>query len=158
MTLGAVQGGRAIEQTAEELLRVWRLARASERQDVFPGLLDGIMGAFLARCGRLLAEGGQPEEVWPGLVGLVRWSPRLGAKELTTEWAVAMEVLTAACESLGVGPASAEWLARALAIAEKGTASLRDERPDPPRPDGVVVITALGDMRSLRRTSPGAYV
>jgi len=155
MALGAAQSGRAIEQSAEELLRVWRLARASARREVFPGLLDGVMGAFFARCGRLLAEGGKPEEVWPGLVGLVRWAPSLGAKELTTEWAIAMEVLTAVCESFGAGNAPAEWLARALALAEKGTASLRDERPDPPRPDGIVTLLVLGHLAIPRRVARG---
>ena len=150
MALGAAQSGRAVEQSAEDLLRIWRLARASARREVFPGLLDGVMGAFFARCGRLLAGGEKPEDVWPGIVGVVRWAPSLGTKELTTEWAVAMEVLTAACESFGTEPAAAEWLARALALAERGTASLRDERPDPPAPDGVVVIEIHGDMRAPR--------
>jgi len=156
MALGAAQSGRAVEQSAEELLRIWRLARASARQEVFPGFLDGVMNAFFARCGRLLADGGRPEEVWPGLVGLVRWAPRLGAKDLTVEWAIAMEVLTAACESFGADHAVAEWLARALALAEKGTAALRDERPDPPRPDGVVVVLVLGEMKVPRRHLRGA--
>jgi hypothetical protein len=155
MALGASQSGRAVEQSAEELLRVWRLARASARPEVFPGLLDGVMGAFFARCGRLLADGGKPEDVWPGLVGLVRWAPRVGAKELTTEWAIAMEVLTAACESFGSEAAAGGWLARALALAEKGTSTLRDERPDPPRPDGVVVVMVLGEMQAPRRLSRG---
>ena len=155
MALGAAQSGRVIEQSAEELLRIWRLARASNRREVFPGLLDGVMGAFFARCGRLLAEGDPPEQVWPGLVGVVRWAPRLGKGELTGEWAVAMEVLTAACESFGTEPAVAEWLARALALAEKGTASLYDERPDPPSPDGVVLIEVPGDMHVPRRPPDG---
>jgi hypothetical protein len=155
MALDSAQLGRALEQSADHLLRVWRLARASGRQGVFPGLLDGVMGAFLARCGTLLAEGGSAEAVWPGLVGLVRWVPRLGAKELTAEWAIAMEVLTAACESLGAETAAAGWLARALAMAEKGCAALRDERPDPPRPDGIVTLVILGDMRVPRRVARG---
>jgi len=151
MALGSAQSGRSVEQAAEELLRIWRLARASARREVFPGLLDGVMGAFFARCGRLLAEGEPPERVWPGIVGVVRWAPQLGKEELTGEWAVAMEVLTAACESFGTEPAAAEWLARALALAEKGTASLRDERPDPPPPDGVVLIEVRGNMHVPRR-------
>ena len=124
MALGPVPSGRAIEQSAEELLRIWRLARAAARREIFPGLLDGVMGAFFARCGQLLAGGGEAEEVWPGLVGIVRWSPHHGARELTGEWAIAMEVLSAACESFEADPKVAEWLARAVAAAEKGTASI----------------------------------
>lgn len=146
MALGAVPSGRAIEQSAEEILRIWRLARASARREVFPGLLDGIMGAFFARCGGLLAEGGEPESVWPGLVGIVRWSPQLGARELTGEWAIAMEVLTAACESFQADPKVGEWLARAVAAAEKGTSLLAQGRTKSYRPDGIVVLLVYGDL------------
>jgi len=142
MALGAAQCGRAIEQSAEELLRIWRLARASARQEVFPGLLDGVMGAFFARCGRLLADAGKPEEVWPGLVGQVRWAPRLGAQDLTVEWAIAMEVLAAACESFGAENAAAEWLAWRHAIqwvrgrdAEKEATQRPSHDPSADRPE-----------------------
>jgi hypothetical protein len=151
MALGPVPSGRAIEQSAEEILRIWRLARASGRREIFPGLLDGIMGAFFARCGRLLAESGEPEDVWPGLVGVVRWSPRHGARELTGEWAIAMEVLTAACESFQAQPEVGGWLARAVAAAEKGTALLAERRKGPPLPDGVVVLVAYGELGPQQR-------
>lgn len=156
MALGTAQSGKVIEQSADELLRIYRLARAGARREVFPGLLDGIMGAFLARCGRLMAEGGKPEDVWPGLVGIVRWAPALGAQEATGEWAIAMEVLSAACESFQVEPQVAEWLARALAEAERGTAALRDAHGQPPRPEGVVTLFAFGDLRPrVRGQGPG---
>lgn len=146
MALGAAPSGRAIEQSADEILRIWRLARASARREIFPGLLDGVMGAFFARCGHLLAEGGEPETVWPGLSGIVRWSPRLGARELTGEWAVAMEVLGAACESFQADPHVGEWLARAVADAEKGTAQLGERPGNPPRPPAVVILYAYGEL------------
>ena len=153
MALGAAPSGRAIEQSAEEILRIWRLARASARREVFPGLLDGLMGAFFARCGRLLAESGEPESVWSGLVGIVRWSPQLGASELTGEWAIAMEVLGAACESFQAEPEVGEWLARAVAAAEKGTALLEEQRKKPHRPDGIVILYAYGDLGPQTRGS-----
>jgi hypothetical protein len=150
MAFGRAQSGRAIEQSADELVRIWRLARAAARREVFPGLLDGLMGSLFARAGRLLAEGGAPEDVWPGLVGAVRWPVRLGAPELTREWAVASQVLTAACRSFGAEPETARWLVRALAEAERGTSALRDARPSPPRPEGVVVLLVPGDTRLPR--------
>ncbi len=156
MALGAVPSGRAIEQSAEEILRIWRLARHSARREVFPGLLDGVMGAFFARCGRLLAEDGEPESVWPGLVGIVRWSPRLGTRELTGEWAVAMQVLAAACESFQADPAVGEWLVRAVAAAEKGTALLAERRSKPHRPDGIVILFTYGALGPLARGSKDA--
>lgn len=150
MALGAVPSGRAIEQSAEELLRIWRLARATARREV-PALLDGVMGAFFARCGQLLAGGSGPEEVWPGLVGIVRWPPRDGARELTGEWAIAMEVLTAACESFGADPKVAEWLTRAVATAERGTAVIRERRGKPPRPEGILLLSLHGELAPPRR-------
>jgi hypothetical protein len=151
MALGLVASGKAIAQSADELARIWRLARTPARPDVFPGLLDGIMQAFFARSGQLMSAGRPPEEVWHGLSGLVRWSPALGAKELTQEWAVAMEVLTAACESLSAEPDVAQWLARAVARAEKGTAALRDEKPSDDPPTGIVTGLVFGDLRPRRR-------
>jgi hypothetical protein len=151
MAFGRAQSGRAIEQSADELVRIWRLARAASRREVFPGLLDGLMGSLFARAGRLLAEGGAPEEVWPGLEGVVRWPMPQGAPELTSEWALASQVLTAACKSFGAEPETARWLARALAEAERGTSVLRDPRPSPPRPEGVVVLLVPGESRLPRR-------
>lgn len=151
MALGGVPSGRAIEQSAEELLRIWRLARATARREIFPGLLDGVMGAFFARCGQLLAEGRAPEQVWPGLVGIVRWPPDQGAGELTGEWAIAMEVLTAACESFGADAKVAGWLAGAVGAAEKGTAAIREPGARSPRPEGIVVLAVHGVLGPQRR-------
>lgn len=151
MALGRAPSGRAIEQSSEELLRIWRLARAAARREIFPGLLDGVMGAFFARCGQLLAGGGEAEEVWPGLVGLVRWSPQHGARELTGEWAIAMEVLTAACESFQADPKVAEWLTRAVAIAEKGTSAIPERPRSHAGPNGVVLLVVYGGLGAPRR-------
>lgn len=156
MALGPVPSGRAIEQSAEELLRIWRLARAEARREIFPGLLDGVMGAFFARCGRLLTESGKPDDVWSGLVGIVRWSPAHGARDLTGEWAIAMEVLSAACESFEANPKVAEWLARAVAAAEKGTAAIRERSKKPVRPDGILLLVVYGDLALQRRGARGA--
>jgi hypothetical protein len=155
MALGLVACGKAIAQSADELARIWRLARTPARPDVFPGLLDGIVQAFFARAGQLMAAGQQPEGVWQGLSGMVRWAPSLGAKELTQEWAVAMEVLTAACESLAAEPGVAQWLARAVAQAEKGTAALRDEKVPADCPKGIVTGLVFGDLRPRRRRDAG---
>ena len=153
MALGRAPSGRAIEQSAEELLRIWRLARASARREIFAGLLGGVMGAFFARCGQLLARDGEPEEVWPGLVGVVRWSPEHGARELTDEWAIATEVLTAACESFQADPRVGEWLTRALAVAERGTAAMGERQDGPADPSGVVLLLVYGGLGAQRRPS-----
>jgi hypothetical protein len=151
MGLGLAPCGKAIAQSADELARIWRLARAPARPDIFPGLLDGVMQAFFSRAGQLMASGQDPEKVWHGISGIVCWAPKVGAKELTQEWAVAMEVLTAACESLEAEPQVAQWLARAIAEAEKGTASLQDPKPDQPPPKGVVTVLLFGELRPRRR-------
>ena len=153
MALDAAQGGKAIEQKAPELLRIWRLVRATARPQVFPGLLDGVMGDFLARAGKMLAAGEGPEEVWRGLTGVIRLSPALGTKELTGEWAVAMEVLSAACESLDTEPEVGEWLARAVAEVERGTTAMVKD-PYLAKPDGVVAIVIHGELRMARKGAP----
>jgi hypothetical protein len=151
MALGIVESGKAIEQASEELLRIWRLARASARREVFPGLLDGVLGDFFLRSGRLLATGGGPEDVWKGLHGIVRWAPALGAAELTNEWAIAMEVLAAACESFDADPATAEWLARAVAEAERGTSALLGAGDRAAPSPGILTLFAFGDLHPPRR-------
>src|SRR5512136_222746 len=144
MALGIVESGRAIEQASEELLRIWRLARASARREVFPGLLDGVHGDNFARSGRLLADGGCPKDVWKGLCGIVRWAPALGAAELTNEWAIAMEVLAAACESFDSDSATAEWLARAVAEAERGTSALLNSQDRAAPPPEILTLFTSG--------------
>jgi hypothetical protein len=151
MALSAAESGRAIEQASAQLLRIWRLARAAARRAPFPGLLDGITGDFFARSGRLLAEGGSPEDLWGGLAGVVRWPPRLPGEEFAAEWALVQEVLAAACRSFGAEPAAEDWLARALAAAVKGTSALRRPAPSSPRPEGVLVVLLFGEPGRVRR-------
>ncbi len=149
MSTAMDESGEILEQSADSLLRIWRLARVTAHRDVFPGLLDGVMGDFFARLGRLLSKGTEPEEVWRGVAGLVRWTPQNAAARITGEWAVAMEVLTAACESFNAVPDVGGWLARAVAEAEKGTASLREAAAK--APDGVVTILVFGETHAPRR-------
>ncbi len=155
MALGAAESGKIVAQSADELLRIWRLARASARRDVFPGLLDGALRDFLSRAGRLLASGGEPEAAWGGAVGTVRTTPGRDAKELTEEWAILMEVLTAACESFEAEPAVGEWLARAIAAGEKGTAAIATGGAEAKPPPGILVLHAVGETRPPRRIGRG---
>jgi hypothetical protein len=142
---GLQQSGRIVEQSAAELTRIWRLARAASRQKVFPGLLDGAMQSFFASAGRLLQAGGEPGAVWSSVAGTFRLSPELGPGEATAEWAVAMEVLAAVCESFGAGPAVAEWLAKAVAEAERRSTALAGGDGSA-RPPGLVVVRIHGEM------------
>jgi hypothetical protein len=113
-----------LRQQSEELTRIWRLARASERPDVFPGLLDDVIARFFEEAAQPLANGAAPEDLWRGLSGLVRWPPPLAPGELSEEWAILMEVLSAACESVNADPSVFSWLTRAVAACEAGTSAL----------------------------------
>jgi hypothetical protein len=119
----ASQSGLAIQQGAGELLRIWRLARATAKRELGAGLLDDVMGIFFQRAGKLLAENGKPENVWEGLAGVMRVSAAKGPQALTEEWAIAMEVLAAACEALQAEATVADWLARAVGSAEAACTS-----------------------------------
>jgi hypothetical protein len=130
--LGPAKVGHFLRQQSEELTRIWRLARTTARPTVFPGLLDGVVQPFFERAGELLLAGAPPEDVWQELSGVIRWAPAIGPGELTQEWAVLVEVLAAACESVNAEPTVAEWLARAAAAAEAGTTKLVGNRGAPP--------------------------
>ncbi len=145
MGAGPRQAGRTLEQSAPEIVRIWRLARAASRHGVFPGMLDGVMASFVRNAGRAMAEGGEPESAWKAVRGAVRLSDRLGPAEPTAEWAVAMEVLAAVCESFGAEPAVGEWLARAVGHAERATAALASGDRGA-APAGVLGVLVLGDM------------
>jgi hypothetical protein len=147
---GPGPSGRILEQSADELTRLWRLARATSRRDVFPGLLDGTMPAFVREAGRALVAGKPPEGVWPAVTGLLRLSPPLGGAEITAEWAVAMEVLAAVCESFGAEPSVAEWLARAVGEAERATTAIAGGDVAR-RPAGVLVARLHGPMPPPKR-------
>ena len=158
MTIEPKAFGRALRRSGPELTRVWRLARAQAQRPVFPGLLDGIVPSFLAEAGRRLAEGGAPETAWGGCQGPLRLGPGDSSEELTVEWALLMEVLAAACESFEADPATAEWLARSVAAAERGTAAVA-RGGDPARlPAGVLVVRTLRSAPPPVRTesNPGS--
>jgi len=147
---GPRPSGRLLEQSADELTRIWRLARSTSRREVFPGLLDATMPAFVRHAGRALAAGSPPESVWPSVSGVLRLSPALGAAEITAEWAVAMEVLAAVCESFGAEPAVAEWLARAVGEAERSTTAIA-AGDLARRPPAVILVRIHGPMPPPRR-------
>ena len=122
--LGADKMGVFLRQHREDLTRIWRLARADARPDVFPGLLDDVIGAFFESCGDLLEAEGPPEQVWTRLSGLVRWPPSLAPGELNEEWSVLGDVLSAACESVNAKETVKEFLSRGIEACRAGTASL----------------------------------
>jgi len=137
--------GAFLQQQAEELTRIWRLARADARRDVFPGLLDDLVLPFFSRAGEELAAGSPPEAVWRGLSGLVRWPLSVSPAEHTEEWALLLEVLRAACESVNAAPDAAAWLAQAAAAAEAGTAALAAGHAE--APEGIVVALVFSSAQ-----------
>jgi len=142
--LGPQQVGQFLRQQGEELTRIWRVARASERPQVSFGLIDALVLPFFDRAGELLAAGAAPEEVWAGLSGLVRWPPKLLPMEHTREWALVLEVLGAACESVNAAPAVLTWLTRAVEVCRDGVASLRGEGSPEVAPGVVPVLVFSG--------------
>jgi len=142
--LGAAKVGPFLRQQTEELTRIWRLARASARPEVFPGLIDDLVPNFFDRAGELLATGAAPEEVWRGLAGLVRWATALAPGELTQEWAVLVEVLSATCESVNAEPAIAAWLTRAAAACEAGSVALSGGQGE--RPERIVIALVFSTL------------
>jgi hypothetical protein len=127
--LGAEQVGSFLRQQGEELTRIWRVARASERPTVAFGLIDALVLPFFDGAGEQLASGAAPDAVWAGLSGLVRWPQELAQDELGQEWALVQEVLVAACESVNAAPQVLEWLTRAVEVCRESTAGLRGEAP-----------------------------
>lgn len=122
--MGPAQVALFLAQQGEELVRIWRLARATARPEVFPGLLDGVAAEFFARSGELLARGAPAEEVWRGLAGVVRWPTTIPADELDAEWVLVEQVLTATCESVNAAPEVAGWLLDAVGHCRLGVRQL----------------------------------
>lgn len=147
--LGPGQVGSFLRQQAEELTRIWRVARTGERPRVSFGLIDALVLPFFDRAGELLASGAPPEAVWAGLTGLVRWPPRLAPGELALEWALVLEVLGAACESVNAEPAVLAWLTRAVEACREGVAGLRDDGPAEGAPGVVAVLVFAGYESAL---------
>jgi hypothetical protein len=137
------QVGAFLRHQAEELTRIWRLARHQGRKDVFPGCLDGVMGNFFSRLGALLESGAPPESAWLTLEGTMRWPPGIAPAELTGEWDGAREVLEAACESVNAAPEVMQWLVAAIDAAKAGTEQL-DAGRSPGCPENVVTLLVLG--------------
>lgn len=150
---GPEKVGAFMRQHLEELTRIWRLARAAARPEVFPGLLDGLVGPFFELCGDLLAAGRTPPEAWQELAGLLRWPPALAPGELEEEWGVVGEVLSAACESVNADPSVRAWLERATSACRDGTAALSTRRRL--APPGVVTALVYSPL-TPRRARPGA--
>jgi len=137
---GQPQLGRFFEQHAEELTRIWRMARITGRAHVFPGLLDDVVARFFAHAARLLERQEPPEALWRELVGLVRWPPRVAPEELADEWTLLGELLAATSEALDAPPETRRWLDEALAACAAGTAQLGQGGE---RPRGIVTALML---------------
>ena len=142
--LGREQVGHFLRQQGEELTRIWRVARASERPQLAYGLIDALVLPFFDGAGVLLAGGAAPGAVWAGLCGLVRWPPPLVPGELTAEWALVLDVLGAACESVNAAPPVLVWLTRAVEVCSEGVAALRGDRPGDRAPGVVAVLVFSG--------------
>jgi hypothetical protein len=147
---GQRQVGAFLRHQAEELTRIWRLARHTGSKDVFPGCLDGVMGDFFARVGTLLEAGAPAESAWSTLEGCIRWPPGIAPAELSGEWDGAREVLEAACESVNAVPEVVQWLEGAIASAKAGTEQLEAGRA-PTRPERVVTLIILGSYAPVPR-------
>lgn len=144
------QVGAFLRHQAEELTRIWRLARHQGSKDVFPGCLDGVMGDFFTRVGSLLEAGAPPESAWLTLEGTVRWPPGIAPAELAGEWDGAREVLEAACESVNAAPEVMQWLNAAIDAAKAGTDQL-DAGRAAGRPENVVTLLILGSYAPCAR-------
>jgi hypothetical protein len=141
--------GAFVRHQAAELTRLWRIARSSERPDVFPGLLDGVVQPFLDAAGELLERGGAPQDAIQRARGVVRWPPAIAPAELGAEWAVLRDVVATASESVNCDPPAAEWLARAVDAASEATAAMDGGRG--PVPAGVAVVLVLSSVAPVSR-------
>jgi hypothetical protein len=147
---GARQVGTFLLQQAPELTRIWRLARQAERgEEVFPGLLDGVVEAFVTEAGALLEVGGPPAEPFQRTAGTVRWPSEAPPAEHAAEWRLLGVVLQTACSSVTGDPDAARWLAAAIDAADAATAALDGGRGACPR--GVVVLRVLSSIAPVDR-------
>jgi hypothetical protein len=148
--------GRFLQQQAEELARVWRVARVGSRPDVFPGLIDGVVERVFSRAGRLLRDGAPPGELWPGLIGLIRWPVEGASSELAQEWALVAEVAAAACESLGASPPVAAWLEEAIGACQAGMRELERGTEAPPGIVTAVLFSSHSTRHRAERETRGS--
>ncbi len=149
---GADHVASLLRQHRDELTRIWRMARASARPEIFPGLLDGIVPSFLDRCADHLARGGPPEDVCAALTGVVRWPPALAAAETKTEWTILGEVVAIACEALECDPAVVRWLRDAASACRDCVGAIAHGRGR--RPPGVVTAIVYSSVAPRRLASP----
>jgi len=150
VTLDRRRAGEALSNAAPDLARVWRAGRAAARPGTFPGLLDGIAEAFIARAGEALAAGRDPALVWPSVEGPVRVHARDARRtreELEAEWDLLEEVLQTACQALDAGDAVREWIARAVVMARGGARALTGVGGPP----GVLVVRLYSEAAATRR-------
>jgi hypothetical protein len=135
---------------ADEMLRIWRLARHSIQPDMLPGLSDGALESFFAALGPLLARGGRSEEVALDLRGTLRLPPGGADAAIAEEWEVARQVLRAACESLGAAEPLAQWLD---AAANAGCAAvLSAARGEPGAPPDLLILWVFSGLALRPRT------
>jgi hypothetical protein len=142
--LGPEEMAEVLQVQAGEMHRIWRLARHSIQPDLLPGLSDAVMDSFFAALGPALARGAAPEAPVAALRGVLRIPPAGGDAVLAEEWAVARQVLRAACESLGASEEVEHWLDRAGMASEEATALARLGAPGAPR--GVVAIRVFAGL------------
>lgn len=142
--LGPEEMAEVLQVQAGEMHRIWRLARHSIQPDLLPGLADAVMESFFGALGRLLARGAAPEEAVTELRGVLR-VPLQGVEAiLAEEWAVARQVLRAACESLGADEEVELWLDRAGLAAEDATALAR--KGEAGAPGGLVPVRVFAGL------------
>jgi hypothetical protein len=110
--------GEVLSVQADEILRIWRLARHSMRPETLPGLSDGVLQSFFASLGGLLSSGAEPSRVVGHLRGTLRVPPGTGEIAVHDEWEDVRQVLRATCQSLGALPQVGDWLDEAARSAQ----------------------------------------
>lgn len=150
MSLGPKEMAEVLSVQADEMLRIWRLARHSIQPDMLPGLADGALASFFEALGPLLERSARPDEVAASLAGALRLPPQGADGVVREEWEVARQVLRAACESLGASKAVEAWLDDAAQAARD--ASLRTARAEAGAPERMVRLVVFSDLALRPRT------
>lgn len=152
MTLAPRATGDALRSASGEVVRLWRVARASARLGVFPGLADGLVASLVERAGDALVEdGGDPAAVVAGAAGAVRVDPRSrdgSAGELDAELAILGTVLETVCAAISAASRARAFLADVVAAARRAAPGMAAGRP----PAGVLVVLALSGTAPARRS------
>ena len=151
MSLDALQLADVLRSSRSELERIWRAARAEARRGISPGLIDGIVPAFLAGIVAMLEMDGEPSSAWREAVGIVRFDSRdraASAAEIDAEWAIMGAVLASVCRALEAEPPTGVRLAEAVAVARAGAADVLTGR-GPPGVLGLPVLSGMARGRSV---------